>query len=317
MALLPSLFLPCQNAAAFSALLQQCIAGRFTGLVCAQLPDNARLDALLLAGEVRVAYITIPPSRPKRLAPKLLMQQIDFADAPAQASKLPTYALRLLMLFIESAGEGQAQHAQTGDILSLIPAWQALPSPSLVSMHWLTASGLLYLPGQGSYTRHSVFVSSERIEQDILPAIEVLSEPTCRIVYHNLDVNTPAWREYHLHIAFLAMANTYLGRYEQFGGRPVMNDLANQLTELSAQYGWNISFVGAKVINNHIAADENISASIYRSILQAIFSHSSVVLGASRTQSLVRALDAQCAPSVREYVRMYELVPLVWLSGGE
>ncbi len=317
MALFPLLSLPSQNAATFSALLQQCIKGRFTGLVCAQTPDKSRLDALLLAGEVRVAYITTPPASPERLAPELLMQQIDFANAPAQASKLPAYALRLLMLFIESAGEGQSQHAQTSDILSLIPTWQALPSPSLVSLHWSTASGLLYLPGQGAYTRHSVFLSSERIEQDIVPAIEVLSEPTCHIVCHNPNVNTPAWREYHQHLTFLAVANTYLGRYEQFGGRPVMNDLVNQLTELSAQYGWNMSFVGAKVINNYISADENVSAHVYRSVLQSIFSHSSVVLGASRTQALVRALDAQCDPGVREYVRMYELVPLAWLSGGE
>lgn len=306
-----------QTSTSLSAALNQCRDAKFTGLACAGAPDGTRLQVTLYAGDVHLAYLITQDARPMRLNPAECAHHLPAFDSlPAQTGKLPVYALRLFKLFTEAAGDGDSRQVDTANVVSLLPDWQSQNAPSLLSFHWPGANALMYLPGGGSYARHSAFVSSARVEQEIIPAIETWAEPTCKVIRHAPITGTAGWHEYHLHLAFTSAANTLMARYEQFGGRPIITDLTNQMTELANTYAWNIDFVGAKVFERHLFPTDKQAARAYRALLRAILSHSESVLGRPRTRAMVATLYEQSEPLLQEYLKKYGLVPLSHMAGG-
>lgn len=306
-----------QTPTPLSVLLDQFREEKFTGLACTGQAGALRLQAIFYAGDVKAAYLISQDARPVRLDDNACAHHLTaFGALPGQTGKLPAYALRLIKLFTESAGDGDARQVDTADIVSMLPDWQSLGSPSLLSFHWPSADALMYLPGCGSYARHSVFVAGARVEQEIIPAIETWSEPTCKIIRHAPIAGTPGWHEYHLHLAFTAAASALMTRYEQFGGRPIITDLTNQMIELANLHDWNIGIVGNKVFERHLFPNDRQAARAYRALLSAILSHSEAVLGMPRTLAMVTAFYEQSEVLVREYLQGYDLVPLNHLAGG-
>lgn len=290
----------------------------FTGLIHAGAGDGVHLDLVMYSGRLIRAYLFRTHTRPEYLPESQLPPYSEtFENLPAAQVKLPVYALRLVMLFSESAGEGDVRQLPTNELVSLLPIWQGLQASSLVSFHWSGADALLFLPGGGSYARHAAFIAREKVEQEIIPAIEMWEEPTCRLMRHVAIPDTPAWREFHLCLAFTVIANTFLARYEQFGGRPVINDLSNQLNEVVQEQGWNIGFSGANVFDRQLYADEQQAARVYRALLRAMFSHAEAVLGAPRTESLFRMIISQSDAAVRTCARDFALLPENALVGGD
>lgn len=290
----------------------------FTGLIHAGAEDGVHLDLVMYSGRLIRAYLFRTRTRPESLAESQLPPHLEaFENLPVTQVKLPVYALRLVMLFAESAGEGDVRELPTNELVSLLPVWQGLQASSLVSFHWSSANALLFLPGGGSYARHAAFISREKVEQEIIPAIEMWEEPTCRLIRHVVIPDTPAWREFHLCLSFTLIANAFLARYEQFGGRPVINDLSNQLNEVVQEQGWNIGFAGARVFDRQLYLDEQQAARVYRALLCAIFSHSEAVLGTPRTTSLFRAIISQHDAVVRTYAQAFTLLPESVLAGGD
>lgn len=290
----------------------------FTGLVHARPADGFPVDVVVVSGRVLRAYVFTASTRPESLTESQFQSRLAaFENFHAVQVKLPAHALRLYMLFAESAGDGDSRLVPTSEVVSLLPGWQSLQDPSLVSFHWPSADALLFLPGGGSFARHSVFVSGAKVDQEVIPAIEMWAEPTCRLIRHAPIPNTAAWREYHLHLTFTAIFNAFMVRYEQFGGRPVITDLVNQLTELSQEQGWNIGFVGAKMFDRQLFADEKQAARLYRALLRAVLSHAEAVLGAPRTESMLKLIISQSDSFARSYAQDFELLPGNLPSGGD
>ncbi|GEM_PF-5917829 len=208
-------------------------------------------------------------------------------------AELPLDGVRALKTLLERNTPSETHTLPTAELRSLC---QGLAGQTVGVLHvaWEDAEGLIILAGRPPST--GVFVRGQTVTNgaDGLARIYAHAETQCRVHVYPEVLDEPVLSEEDalVRLAFTMFADAVLFRYIELTGRRMGNSLIVEMNRIAREQGWSIRFSRNGVSDTHAFVNGEEARQVYRTLLQLLVGHISIVVGDALAQALMRqALD--------------------------
>ncbi|MEW5938413.1 MAG: hypothetical protein AB1750_02015 [Chloroflexota bacterium] len=277
------------SSGTLGALVQLQRQDLLTGLVEVLYPGEAQTLLFFNLGTPLVMYVQSEGNWRKVPA----SQWSDaFAQPNGEASVIPLGgdSLRTCLMALES-GQGESE-----EILLRPPGFaahlaqvKARETASLLRVRDEAFHGLLVVPGGMVDVQDVLIFSSSGIQTDAKTLTRLIGEEDrlMRVTQIEFPQFPPFMQEYALRVAFIALAEPAMKRFEQLAGDTLMELLGQEVNKYAYHQGWRIQFFGAHVAHRQFFQDAGEAMVVYRSLFRAIRQYVNRVVGASLAASVV------------------------------
>jgi len=280
-----------------------------TNLLQVYLAPDEHLDFLCCAG-LTVNAFHIQSGKATRLASGQVESTLrENSQRKTQAIGLSPQGLRLYKAYLESCHTGETRRVPTESLKELMAEWQAAQQPTFTALQWADADALVYLSGKINATRQAFFVTQDKVETDIYPALHSWSAPECTLTLYQLDSKAPGWVELQLQLLFSRIITRLLARYRDLGGRNLVDIVSNEFNDTAMLQQASLSVLGGGVIDKQLFPDADSAAHVYRALMKTVTRHISAVIGAALLGATLKQVMESNEPYMLELAKSFMLLP--------
>lgn len=277
------------SSGTLSALIQLQRQDLLTGLVDVMYGPAEQALLFFNVGDP-FALFELQEGRWRRVPPS--QWSASFARPNGEAAIVPLNgdALRLSLLALETG------NSQAGTVL-LRPAGLSLHIAALrqrdaASLLWVRHEALqamIFVPGRGLSAQDAVVFSSSGASSDAeaLSKLAGLGDQLIHISQVEYTGMPDVLSEYALRVAFLALAEASLKRFEELAGDTLVESLGQEVNRYAFHQGWKIQFFGERVQHLQFFQSATEAAAVYRGLFRSMREYAHRVVGGALAASML------------------------------
>ncbi|MDQ7030597.1 MAG: hypothetical protein Q9O62_12870 [Ardenticatenia bacterium] len=223
--------------------------------------------------------------------------------------QLPLDGVRAMKTLLERGTPLETRALSTAELQTFCEE-VASHTVGVLHVKWEDAEGLLVLSGR--VPSAGVFIHNQTVANGPNGLTKIYTYPVsrCRVHIYPEVLDEPVLSEEDalVRLAFAMFADAVLFRYIELTGRRMGNSLIAEMNRITRARGWSIRFSRNGVADTHTFAHGDEAQQVYRTLIQLLVGHISIVVGDMLAHALMRqALDRM---DRRLQAAAHRLVPL-------
>lgn len=225
----------------------------------------------------------------------------------ARSLALSPQTVRMVKIYIEQLGNGQAQSLPTKDLEVNVQYWGQSEYPLLVKFSWPDAQALALLPGAGQPSRHTLFISGEQVLHSAggMSALYHWKESICQTIRYSGEHPTSAWTEYILHRAFVQFVGHLLRRIDELTDKVTINTIVREINFSASAHSWNINLTPISVTDQAVFSNPEETALVYKQLFEILQQKITSLLGSDLLNMLNNEALLRIPQPYRQTLELY------------
>jgi hypothetical protein len=160
---------------------------------------------------------------------------------------------------------------------------KARDAASLIVVRDEAFNGMLVVPGRKVESQDVLIFSSSGIHTDVkaLHRMVGTEDRLMRVTQTEFPQFPAFMQEYALRVAFLALAEPAMRRFEQLAGDALTDRLGQEVNTYAYHQGWKIQFFGTRVVHKQYFLEAGEAAVVYRGLFRIVRQYAQRVVGAA------------------------------------
>ena len=278
------------SAGTLSALIQLRRQDLLTGLIDVSYPNDEQVLLFFNVGTPFLMYFHTEGAW--RKVPATQWTDI-FSRANGLAATLPLGgdALRTCLLALESERDLTGESAlRPQEFKSRLEQARSGERVSLFKVRDEALLGLVIVAGNKLPIQDAIVFSSDGLMNDAraLTRLTASSDRTYQVSHFEFADMPVFMQEYALRVAFVALTQPALQRFEELAGDTLADSLGKEVSNYALHQGWRIQFFRDRVAHRQYFTGPTEAVVAYRSLYRVIQHYIHRVVGAALTTSILR-----------------------------
>jgi len=277
------------SSGTLSALIQLQRQDLLTGLLEVVYPGNAQTLLFFNLGAPFAMYV-----QNEGIWRKILPSQWSdyYAQPNGEAAIIPLGGdgLRTCLMTLES-GQGEMEEIliRTAGFAAHLGQVKKRETASLLRVQDEAFHALVVVPGGTVDVQDVLIFSKSGIHTDIRTLTRLIGDEDrlIRVSQTEFPHFPQFMEEYALRVAFVALAEPAMKRFEQLAGDSLMELLGQEVNNYAFHQGWKIQFFGSQVVHRHFFQESGEAVVVYRSLFRMMRQYIHRVVGASLAANVV------------------------------